>query len=249
MTGFSPRNERAEIGQAIPALVPTTTMLPSGSLVTARVIETASGRYSVSDDGAAQDDLMAAGHPRLSSGDRRKGSEIAASFGLRFVGDGFHAESVDTDQLPAAVVYVAEATRRWVSEIIEVAGQRRDAGIVADVEERVRRALPNVGLTRERELVGASSKRHRFDLVAELGRDRLAIFEIVSPHPNALSAVHLKLFDIMTSHPEWPREVVTNRIDAWPSADMVLLSGVASHVRDLASDWSDLGRLAGASVQ
>lgn len=209
----------------------------------------APGRFAVSDNGAGQDDLMAAGHHRLSAGDRRKGADIAASFGLRFVGDGFHAESVASDQLASAVVYVAEATRRWVAEIVEVAGQRREAGIVADVEARVRLALPNIGLTRERELVGASSKRHKFDLVADLGRDRLAIFEIVSPHPNALSAAHLKLFDMMTSHPEWPREVVTNRIEAWPSADMVLLSGVASHVRDFASDWSDLRNLAGATIQ
>jgi hypothetical protein len=72
----------------------------------------------------------------------------------------------------------------------------------------------------------------------------LALFELVGHHPNAIAAAHLKFFDVSGSHPDWPREVVVERLNDWPSADLAVLGKVASHVRDMGTDWSDLEQLA-----
>lgn len=225
-------------------VVQTTTLLPSGAVVSVQIQPTRDGHFVVFDDAAGTADLLALGHLKLGSAELKKAAAIAEQFGLKHGPDGFRAEDVSADQVDVAIVYVAEAARRWAREVLETASRRKQVGILDLVAERVAQVLPFARTTRDRELVGASSKRYSFDLVADLGADRLAIFEIVNPHPNALAASHMKLFDMMGGHPEWPREAIAARLSDWASSDLALISNVASHVRELKSDWQDLKQLA-----
>lgn len=222
----------------------TTTLLPSGALVEVLVRRDGSDHYSLSDDGSAYADLAALGHGALTSADRRRGGDIAGKFGLTFSGEAFLLREITLDQIAAAIAYVAEASRLWASEVAAAGQKRRERDLGAIVEQRLRLILPTAQISRECEVVGASTKRHRFDMVVELPGDRHAVIELVSPHPNSVAATHLKLFDVKEGKPEWWREVVTERLADWSAPDMALLNRVASHVRDRESDWSDMVKLA-----
>ena len=227
------------------ARVHTTALLPSGAVLSLTRRSQGAGSFLLSDEGAGAEDARALGHLTMTGADNRRGRDIAEQFGLEFNAGAFQVRDVTEPQLYAAAVYLAEATRRWSAETVEASARRGRVDLIDEVEERVRRALGGVRLDRERELVGESSKRHRFDLVADAGDDRLILFETVSPAAVSLSAVHLKLFDLKSNHPEWPRETVTERLDAWDQADMVLLAGVSTHVRDFSrAEWDDLRTLA-----
>jgi hypothetical protein len=222
----------------------TTTLLPSGALVDVLVRPDGSDHYSLSDDGSALADLLALGHGVLTSADRRRGSDIAERFGLTYSGDEFLLREVSPEQLTAAIVYVAEASRLWASEVTATLHKRRGGDLGAIVEQRLRHVFPTAQISREFEVMGASTKQHRFDMMIELPGDRHAVIELVSPHPNSVAAAHLKLFDLKEGKPDWWREVVTERLADWAAHDMALLNRVATHVRDRESDWSDMAKLA-----
>ena len=226
-----------------PARIETTTLLPSGAVASVVIQGAGCGTYSVTDNGSGRDDLLTLGHFKLTGGDTRRANSIAEKFGLIFDGERFSLRDVAEDQLNAAIVFLAEAAREWAQATAEHAQRRSEVLVARQVEDRLRAIIPALQLDRERELIGASTKRYRFDLVANLSNDRKAVFEVVSPNPNSLSSTHLKLFDLMQAHRDWPREVVTERESAWDSADINLLSGVATHVRSLGQDWGDLAEL------
>lgn len=223
--------------------VTTTTLLPSGALATVSVRPRGNGTFDVSDQGAGVQDLRALGYLDLTGGDTRRGNAIAERLGLVFEGGEFSLREVTADQLSGAIIFVAEGAREWAQASAEQAMRRTEVAIAKRVEDRIRAAVPGAKVDRERELTGASTKKHRFDLVLDLSNDRKAVFEVVTPNPNSLSSAHLKLFDLMGAHPEWPREVVTEKLDDWDPADMTLLSGVATHVRGMDRNWSDLPSL------
>lgn len=226
-----------------PAWIETTTLLPSGAVASVKIEEAASGSFSVSDDASGRDDILTLGYLKLTSGDTRRANSIADKFGLMFDGSSFFLREVSAEQLSAAVVFVAEAAREWAQATAEHAQRRSEILVSRQVEEQLRRLLPDIKIDRDRELIGASTKSYRFDLVATLAGNRKAVFEVVSPNANSLSAAHLKLFDLMGAHPNWPREVVTERLSSWESADIALLSAVATHVRGVDQDWKDLTEL------
>lgn len=224
--------------------VPTTTLLPDGGQVTVLVRRTNTDRFIVSDGGAAFEEILSLGHLGLVRGDTRKANEIAERLGLDFMGTEFSLKDVSPDQLMAAVAYVAEAARAWASEVMLAADQRRTRTIADQVGERLSRVFPARSIGVERELLGASNKRHRFDFVVDLASERHAVFEIVSTAPVSLASAHLKFYDIGQAHKDWPREAVAETLDDWNAEDVAVLSQVATHIRDLRSDWSNLRRLA-----
>ena len=219
--------------------VSTTTLLPSGAIAAVRVRPQGDGCYLVSDDRSGHDDVLAAGL-QPSGHDTRRGVQIADRLGLDFDGAAFSLRQVGADQLASAIVFVAEAAREWSAGILARAARREEANLRSQVERRLEAIFAASTIGREAELAGFSQKTHRFDFVVALPHDRKAVFELVLPHPNALAAAHLKLFDLKAAHPQWPREAVTERLEAWSGADMNLLNGVSSHVRDMRHEWRDL---------
>lgn len=226
-----------------PVRVSTTTLLPSGATASVLVRPSGNGTFLVSDDGGGRSDLLTLGHTTLTGSDRKRGDSIANRLGLIFDGSGFAVREVTADQLAGAIIFVAEASRDWASVAAENATKRAQFGLSKRVEERIRAIAPNAKITREAEVAGASTKKHRFDLVMDLDRERKAVFEIVSPNTNSLSAAHLKLFDVRDAHGDWPREVITERLEDWSAADMTLLNGVATHVRAMNRDWQGFAEL------
>lgn len=241
---YQPFDLRPALGREDDVRLTTTTLLPSGAVVDVLVRRDDADSYSVSDDGSAHGDLAAHGHGPLSPADRRRATEIADRFGLTFSGETFLLREVSPDQMAAAVIYVAEASRLWATDVLASAQRRRVHDLGDIVEQRVRQFLPTAQINRDHEVLGASSKRHRFDLVVNLPGDRHAVVELATPHASSVAATHLKLFDLKEGKPDWWREVVTEKLSDWTEPDIALLNRVASHVRERDSDWSDLAKLA-----
>jgi hypothetical protein len=232
----------ASIGDEDAARVETTTLLPGGGLVTLTVRAVAEG-YMVSDDGAGRMTMLALGVQDLTRGDTRRGNELAEAHGLVFDGQGFSASEVSTDRLPAAIAYVADACRAWAAGAIEARARRTERDLAERTIERLRAALPAARIETGRSLLGASTKRHEFDIVVTLPHERFAVFEMLTPAAVSMASVHMKFYDLLQAHADWPREAVVEDLSVWSSEDLAVMQQVASHVRGFESSWADLGRL------
>jgi len=207
------------------------------------VARPAGGGFVVGDEGAGRLALLALGVQDLTRSDQRRGNEIAEARGVIFTGDGFSVSDVAADQLTSAAAYVADACRAWVEGALEVRVYRSRRDLTDRATERLRAILPGLTVDRDRELLGISTKRHRFDLVVTLSGDRLAAFEAMTPSPVSMASVHFKFFDLMQAHGDWPREAVVEELSAWASEDLAAMQQVSSHVRGVSGPWSDLAHL------
>ena len=231
-----------ELG-ADPVRVETTTLLPGGALATLSVRRAPDG-YQVSDDGAGRSSMLALGVQDLTRGDARRANDIATARGISFDGQGFSIVGVSIDQLTAAIAYVADASRAWAVAAIDARSARHHVDLTDRAKARLQASLPGLQIDADRELVGISTKRHRFDLVVALPGDRLALFETITPAPASMAAAHMKFFDLMQAHVDWPREAVVESLADWASEDLAVMQQVSSHVRGVESQWSDLQALA-----
>ena len=223
--------------------VETTTLLPGGGVATVSVRPTGKD-YLVSDDGAARHAMLALGLMDFTRGDIRRARAIAEERGLSFRDDAFSLDEVSAGQMTAAIAYVADATRSLVAYALEARSERGHRDLVGRTADRLRDLFPSVQLDADRELLGASTKRHKFDLVMPLSDDRYAVFQTVTPVAASIAPVHLKLYDLREAHSDWPREVIVDDLTVWPSEDLAIMQPVASHVRDFGNPWSDLQSLA-----
>lgn len=223
----------------------TTTLLPGGGLVVLNAQH--HGRaWRVDDGGVGVETLLSLGVFDLGGRDTRRGEAIAERYGLAFDGASFSVDEVSDDQLQAAMTYVADAARAWAEQTLEARASRRRVEDREVVEAKLRRAIPGAKIDAGRAVAGHSSKQHEFDFVIELPGQRLAVFEALTPNPNAVASAYLKFDDVMRAHADWPREALIERFSDWAAPDLAVLQNVASHVRDLEADWSDLGALVAA---
>lgn len=224
--------------------VPTTTLMPGGELVGVLVTREGEDRFRVSDNGAGREAILDAGVTVVGSGNRRRASEIANRAGLEIDGDAFVLRDVSADQLAAAVIYVADASRSWAQAVLNRAFQRHKHDIGEVVLKRLEAGFGASKVKSDVVLLGESSSQHRFDFVVELAGSRRALFDVVAPAQQSISATHLKFYDMQREHADWPREAVIENPSDWTSAHLALLNQVANHIRPIADEWVDLQRLA-----
>ena len=225
------------------ARVETTTLLPGGMVVTV-ALRRQGERYVVDDEGCGRAALAALGVQDLTRADIRRGTDIADMLGMTFIHDTFRLGDVTTSQLQAAISFVAEACRSWAATTAEVRQRSRDRNVASRAVERLRESFPSMDVQVERELPGASSKLHRFDVVLSLPRERFAVFETLLPAASSIAAAHLKFYDLGQAHPDWPREALVEDLSEWASEDLAMIQQVASGVRGIEAAWDDLTELA-----
>lgn len=156
----------------------------------------------------------------------------------------FLLAEVSAAQLSAAVAYVAEASRSWAASTVEAYRRTRGRDIAGRAVERLRALLPAADVQVGRELAGASTKLHRFDVVVSLPDGRLAAFESLLPAQASIAAAHLKFYDLKQAHGDWRCEAVVEELSSWPTSDLAIVQQVASGVRDIEAAWDDLASLA-----
>lgn len=225
-------------------VVGTTTIYGNGDAVSVEVRPRAGGAYEVSDGGAARAVLFGAGFTDIGRGETRRANDIAAAASLNFDRQAFSVIVEDDTQIPAAIMYVARASSRWADSVIETRSAALEEGLVGALMERLTRFAPGKTIERAVDIAGASTKKHQFDAMLSLSRERKALFKIVTPFAASISSAHLKLFDVHKAHEDWVLDSVVEHMADWDAADLNLLSDVSSHVRSLDQDWPDLPKIA-----
>lgn len=224
--------------------VPTTTLFPSGELISLTVVPNRSGGFRVSDDGLARTAVLDEGVHHMRPGDRRRAEALAEVSGLHFEGDAFIADDVGAENLASAMALVAEASRAWATQMLERSARHRERALLEVVKDKLERAYSTQMVQSKVAVLGASSSQYDFDFGVKLSDGRLALFEIISPAPPSVAFAHTKFSDVQRAQPDWPREAVVENLNAWPSESLALLSQVASHVRPASADWRDLPLMA-----
>lgn len=225
------------------ARVETTTLLPGGMVVTL-ALRRQGDRYVVDDEGCGRTALAALGIQDLTRADVRRGTDIADMLGMTFAQNMFRLSDVAESQLQSAISFVSEACRNWAATTAEVRQKSRDRDVASRAVERLRASFPSMDVQVERELPGASTKLHRFDVVVSLPRERFAVFETLLPAASSIAAAHLKFYDLGQAHPNWPREALVEDLSEWASEDLAMMQQVASGVRGIGAAWDDLRDLA-----
>ncbi|MBX3516802.1 MAG: hypothetical protein KF815_07660 [Rhodospirillales bacterium] len=213
-------------------LVTTQCLYPGGDGVSVLVGQGADG-YSVSDDGAGWQALLAAGMEVSPSTHGKRARSIAATMGVEFRRGSFIADAIGDAQLGAAIVIVANASQRWVTDILSERQRRVERDLRRLVADQLARLFTRDRISTHRQLSGATSKTYEFANIVALP-NRLLIVEPVANHAGAIAASFLKLTDVHNAHPDFPREVVIEDQDSWKSEDLAVLSEASDGIRDIA---------------
>ncbi len=230
----------------IKALVPYTTcrQVDGGTLVTTQclypggdgvsvVVGQGAGGYRVSDDGAGWQALLAAGMEVSPSTHGKRARSIAETMGVEFRSGSFIADEVTDAQLGAAIVIVANASQRWVTDVLSERQRRVERDLRRLVADQLARLYAKGSIRTHAHLSGATSKTYEFANIVTLP-NRLLIVEPVTNHAGAIAATFLKLTDVHNAHPDFPREVVIEDQDSWKSEDLAVLSEASEGILDIA---------------
>jgi hypothetical protein len=210
--------------------VSTHCLYPGSDGVTVRV-DVESAGYRVSDDGGGWTALLQAGIDPSTSQVRRAHA-VAEEGGMAFRQGTFLADEIGEDQLGAAIVMVANASQRWVRDVLDEQERRVERDLKRRVLEQLKRLFPAHAIERDRSIVGDSTKAYHVAQTIKLG-NRLLLIEPVANQANALAATFLKFSDIGKAHGDWPRESVIQRKSGWKAEDINLLAEVSTGVSDI----------------
>lgn len=213
-------------------LVTTQCLYPGGDGVSVVVGQGAIG-YRVSDDGTGWQALLAAGIEVLPSTHGRRARSIAQMMGVEFCNGSFIADEIAEAQLGAAIVIVANASQRWVTDVLGERQRRVERDLRRLVADQLARLFAKDRISTHAQLSGATSKTYEFANVVKLPH-RLLIVEPVANHAGAIAASFLKLTDVHNAHPNFPREVVIEDQDSWKAEDLAVLSEASDGIRDIA---------------
>lgn len=212
--------------------VVTQCLYPGGDSVLV-VVSAAAVGYRVSDDGRGWRALLDAGIAPSPSSHGSRARSIAQTMGVEYVRGSFVADEVSEAQLGAAIVIVANASQKWVSEVFGERQQRTERYFRRRVSDALEQLFSGSKISRQAQLSGATSKTYNFANIVDV-RDRRLIVEPVVNHASAIAASFLKLIDVHNAHPELAREVVIEDEDQWASENLSVLSEASDGVRDIA---------------
>ena len=219
-------------------LVTTQCLYPGGDGVSV-VVGQGSDGYRVSDDGAGWQALLAAGIEVSLSTHGKRARSVAKVMGVEFRGGSFIADAIAESQLGAAIVIVANASQRWVTDVLSERQRRAERNLSRLVSDQLGRLFGKHPIEMHSHLIGASNKSYEFSNVVRL-RQRVLIVEPVANHAGAIAASFLKLTDVHNAHHDFPREVVIEDQESWKSEDLAILSDASEGIRDIAKGLESL---------
>lgn len=213
-------------------LVTTQCLYPGGDGVSVVVGQGAGGGYRVSDDGAGWQALLAAGMEVSPSTHGKRARSIAEMMGVEFRSGSFIADEIAEAQLGAAIVIVANASQRWVTDVLSERQRRVERDLRRLVADQLARLYAKDSIRTHAHLSGATAKTYEFANIVTLP-NCLLIVEPVANHAGAIAASFLKLTDVHNAHPDFPREVVIEDRDGWKAEDLAVLSEASDGIRDI----------------
>lgn len=173
------------------AFITTPLMYPSGSMAVVRVDVQGHDRHFVTDMGAGYLEAEMMG---LSLIHARHAKPIAERAGIRFDLHAFSIVDVSRDQLPGAIITVANASQQAVSLAAYKQSERKIAENVELFYERLIKVFTPLRVNRDVLIVGASNTSWHVANVVRLER-KITVFEPVGKHPNSITTATTKFHD------------------------------------------------------
>ncbi len=195
----------------------------------------------IGDDGMGWDTLRSAGLDPTRSAATRAAQTVGRRFGVSYIRGVFLLKDVTPEQVHSAVLHVANASQAWVTSVFALGTQLKPS--IADRSAgRLQTLFGPEALQRNLRVQGFSSRTHQLAFFLPLTGGRNAILEPVADRIRSIASVYMKFADIARLHPDWPREVLVENAANWASADLSLLSEVATGITDIDADLAPLGR-------
>jgi hypothetical protein len=174
------------------SFIRTPLLYPGGSTVVVR-IEDGTDRFFVSDFGLGfqEADLMGASLMYA-----RNAHPIAEAAGVRFDNQAFSVLEASKEQLPGAVVTIANCSQEATIRAADALAERTFEDSKARLYERLVKVFSPKIVTKNAEVTGASNQKWRVATIVNVPRERPTIFEPVTKHPNSVAAASMKFGDI-----------------------------------------------------
>jgi hypothetical protein len=185
----------------------TPLLYPGGSMIGVEISRLRGG-FLVTDAGGARREAGMLGGERTFV---RIAGDIASRYGVRFDHNMIFDVEVPEDELEVAVISVANAAKSAVDTTAMRLAATEHSDYRAMLWHRLERIYEPKTIFRNKPVRG-SSDEWNFDAVVSIG-STVALFELVSPHVNAVSSAVTKFLDIRDLGEAAPHRiaVLTNR--------------------------------------
>ncbi|HMN51576.1 MAG TPA: hypothetical protein PKB01_05905 [Xanthobacteraceae bacterium] len=220
------------------SFIRTPLMYPGGSTVVIR-IEEGSDRFFVSDMGAGYEEAVMMGAGPMYA---KPANLIAQAAGVRFDNQAFFVLEALRDQLAGAVVTIANCSQEAAVRASDALAEKTFEDKKIRLYNRLVQVFEPKIVTKNVEIIGASTQKWHVATVVSMPKHRPIIFEPVTKHPNSVANATMKFGDIALL-PDAPRRVavVQNRNDFGTlltvlsrSADVIEDDAPATRIRRLA---------------
>jgi hypothetical protein len=185
------------------SFIRTPLMYPGGATVVVR-IEQGDNRFFVSDIGLGHQeaDLMGAGSMYA-----KPARVIAEEAGVRFDNQAFFVLEAAREQLPGAVVTIANCSQHAVMRAADALSEKTFEDRKTRLYDRLVGVFESKMVKKNVEIVGASTQRWPVATIVTLPGHRPTIFEPVTKHPNSIAHASMKFGDIALLKEDAPHRV------------------------------------------
>jgi hypothetical protein len=185
------------------SFIRTPLMYPGGTTVVVR-IEEGDNRFFVSDIGLGHQEaeLMGAGSMYA-----RPARVIAEEAGVRFDNQAFFVLEASRDQLPGAVVTIANCSQQAVMRAADALAEKTFEDRKTRLYEKLVSVFDAKTVKKNAEVVGASTQHWPVAALVTLPGVRPTIFEPVTKHPNSIAHASMKFGDIALLKNDAPQRV------------------------------------------
>ena len=207
----------------------TSCLYPSNEAVTVYVRGGPQMGVIVSDEGRAIDELTACNRDILNA-DRfltrfcRRSDLVAENGKIR-------SKRLSTDQLVAAVAFVANTSALAVSRGLEMFKPRNRRNIKRELEILLGRTFPIQHIEKGWRIAGKSTRAYKFNSAIKLNGERILLVESVVPEANSINSHAIAHLDIQHLQDENIfQRLVYDDDEKWQAADLNLLQMAATIV-------------------
>lgn len=174
------------------AFITTPLMFPSGSMAVVRVDVLGHDRHFVTDMGTGYLEAEMMGTSLIYE---RNAKPIAEHVDVQFDHHAFSLVDVSRDQLPAAIITIANASQQAVAVTAYKLSEKKIAEDTEFLYARLVKVFTPLQVSRDVPIVGASNTSWHVANIVRYER-KLTVFEPVSKHPNSITTATTKFHDL-----------------------------------------------------
>jgi len=210
------------------SFIRTPLMYPGGATVVVRV-DQGDNRFFVSDVGLGyqEAELMGAGSMYV-----KPARVIAEEAGVRFDNQAFFVLEASRDQLPGAVVTIANCSQHAVMRASDALAEKTFEDRKSRLYDKLVGVFERKVVKKNVEIIGASTQKWPIATIVTLHGHRPTIFEPVTKHPNSVAHAAMKFGDIALLKQDAPHRVAVVQSKAELGKLLTILSRSADVIDD-----------------